>query len=130
MVRHLLCTSIALVVTTFLCAQQNFLNPQFSSEGKTLVNFYDKTNDNYSAVAIDVTKEEKVLLAGDVNYEAVVHRIDPSGNDDISYGTKGFRFFDFGLSGNNRIEEILKYPAEKTILIGHASPCISEVNKY
>src|SRR6185503_17498947 len=116
-----------LLATSFLFAQPKSVNLDFSKSGKALVNFYEKTNDSYNAVAINVTDDNEVLLAGDVYYEAVVHKIKSSGKDDVSFGSKGFRFFDFGLSGNNRIEEILNYPGKKTILIGHATPCLSSV---
>ena len=59
----------------------------------------------------------------------MLQKIKSTGRDDVNFGSNGFRFYDYGTTFNNRVEEIIKYPGGKSILIGSISPALSVIGK-
>jgi uncharacterized delta-60 repeat protein len=128
--RKLLLLLQIFIISGYCLAQQSLLYPDFGKNGKIAANFDNKNNELYTPHAILVTDSNSILTGGYIGAEYMLHKIKTTGKDDLNFGFNGFRFFDYGTVFNNRLEEIIKYPGGKTILIGNISPAVSVVGKY
>lgn len=122
--------AFSLCASLSLHAQSFTTNPNFGTNGTTLVNLYNKTTDDFVASGINVTPDGHVLVGGSVYFDACVNTLSPEGIDDVRYGVKGWSFYDFGGWFNNTVHDILRTPDGKTVLIGSQEPCISMDDRY
>src|SRR5258705_3733587 len=123
--------SCLLLYSNSLFSQPSGLNPDFGKNGKTLINLTEKTNEFFYPRAIQVGPDNRIYTGGTIRGEYAVQRMNPDGADDPTFGRRGFSFFDFGNSyGSNSIQDILKYPDGKILLVGNAAPSLSQINLY
>jgi uncharacterized delta-60 repeat protein len=128
--KHALAVLLVLCSCYHILAQSFTLNPDFGIGGGTLINFHERTYDNFIALGINVTHDGHVLVGGYVNTDAALNTIGPDGKDDPGFGIKGYSFYDFGSWSSNWIQDILTTPDGKTILIGEQAPCASLQDTY
>ena len=123
--RKLFLVVFGFIIPGICLSQQSLLYPDFGNKGKIVANFDNKSNTTYTPHSIFVTDNNSIFTGGYIGNEYMLHKIRPTGRDDVNFGFNGFRFFDYGTVFNNRLEEIIKYPGGKTILIGNISPAAS-----
>ncbi|MBL0135737.1 MAG: hypothetical protein IPP79_18050 [Chitinophagaceae bacterium] len=74
-----------------------------------------------------------MLIGGSIKNEFAVQRLQKNGNYDSSFGVNGFRFFDFGTVSqivSSSVEDIVRYPDGRMLLIGTSATGVSLINKY
>jgi uncharacterized delta-60 repeat protein len=128
--KRLLTIFLVLCIGRQAPAQSFSTNPDFGNGGGALINFHERTYDNFIALGINVTRDGHVLVSGYVNTDAALNTIGPNGIDDPRFGIKGYSFYDFGSWSSNWIQDVLTAPDGKTILIGEQAPCVSLEDGY
>lgn len=124
---------VSILLTSNLFAQPSSLNPGFGQNGRALVNIDKRGDDYFFARSFQVTPDGKMLIGGRLKNEFAVQRLQKNGNYDSSFGFNGLRFFDFGTVSqiaSGSVEDIVRYPDGRMLLIGTSGTGVSLIHKY
>ena len=125
-------TFLLLFFSPLLYSQSTGLNTAFGKNGKSLVNIMEVDIEDFVGLSVMLDINNNVLVGGKIKNEFVVQRMDSNGRDDKNFGNGGYQFYDFGYmdNQNNSLYDMLRYPDGRILMIGNASPSISQIYQY